>query len=233
LIKDKQDTSYSVFKREIHPQIKAIYLQIYRENRDQIKVKNEEIAIKNLEVIFDTALKLANKKGFDAMSLRDLSEASGLSMGALYSYISSKDELRERVLRHGVRIAFNVVSFEVERHEKSVDKLSSAIQTHLFLSESLRPWFYFSYMEARNLKKEQQKEAMANERLTETIFAQILEEGKMAGDFKLQNTGLTCALIKAVLQDWYIKRWKYRQSGVDVDEYADFVIDFILRSIQN
>ena len=50
---EEKDISYSFFKRDTHPRIKEIYLQIYRENRDQIKVKNEEIAIKNLEVIYE------------------------------------------------------------------------------------------------------------------------------------------------------------------------------------
>ena len=39
------------------------------------------MAVKNLVKIFKATLKLANRKGFHAMSLRDLCAESGMSMG--------------------------------------------------------------------------------------------------------------------------------------------------------
>ena len=39
---------------------------------------------------------------------------------------------------------------------------------------------------------------------------------------------LVAALIKAVLQDWYLKRWKYERKGVSVEAYARFVVEFVL-----
>jgi hypothetical protein len=41
---------------------------------------------------------------------------------------------------------------------------------------------------------------------------------------------LTATVIKAMLQDWYVKRWKYSRRRISVDEYADFVI-FVIASI--
>jgi hypothetical protein len=34
-------------------------------------------------------------------------------------------------------------------------------------------------------------------------------------------------VIKAMLQDWYVKRWKYARRQISVDNYAEFVIGFI------
>ena len=42
--------------------------------------------------------------------------------------------------------------------------------------------------------------------------------------FRDDNVVLAAAVIKAILQDWYLKRWKYRSRKVSVDRYADFVI---------
>lgn len=41
---------------------------------------------------------------------------------------------------------------------------------------------------------------------------------------------LVASVIKAMLQDWYLKRWKYKNRKVLVDEYADFVI-YVAESI--
>lgn len=225
------DISYPDFQRRLKPLMAGMFLDIYRENRESIRVKKEQVAVKNLERIFDALLKLAQDKGFHAMSLRDLSSASGLSMGALYSYFSSKDDLRGHVFRYGARFAKDVVQAEADLYDAPADRLAAAIRAHLYLSEAQRPWFYFSYMEAKNLPKGVRIKAMENERLTEKIFSDILEEGKDKGAFALADVGLTAAAIKAMLQDWYLKRWKYTESGTGVEEYAGFVINFVLGSI--
>ncbi|MCP3955406.1 MAG: helix-turn-helix transcriptional regulator, partial [Desulfobacterales bacterium] len=56
---------------------------IFHKNRKTIKIKKEAVVVKNLVTIFQATLKLSNEKGFHAMSLRDLSRETKLSMGAL------------------------------------------------------------------------------------------------------------------------------------------------------
>jgi hypothetical protein len=82
-------------------------------------------------------------------------------------------------------------------------------------------------METKNLGREETRKAIESELLTESIFVEILEHGKAAGDFQVQDTRLTAAMIKAMLQDWYLKRWKYKRRKIHVDAYATFLISFI------
>jgi AcrR family transcriptional regulator len=223
--------SYAEFSRRLKPRMAELLAALFQENRGSIRVKKEKVAVKNLEKIFAAALALGQTKGFHAMSLRELSRASGLSMGALYSYFSSKEELRGHIFRYGVRLASEVVEAEAERCSRPAEQLAAAIRAHLFLSEALRPWFYFAYMEARNLPARERQQAMANERRTEAVFVRILREGKKRGAFRLPEVELTAAAIKALLQDWYLKRWKYGQAGLGVEEYAAFVVNFVLGAI--
>ena len=219
------------FERRLRPRMARLFAEVYQENRASIKVKKEAVAVRNLEKIFSAALSLAQRSGFHAMSLRELSKASGLSMGALYSYFGSKDELRGHIFRYGARFVQEVVAAEAERYEKPAERLAAAIRAHLFLSEALRPWFYFSYMEARNLPPAERRAAMENERSTEAIFSAILHQGKRRRAFRVKNVELTAAVIKAMLQDWYLKRWKYGQAEVRVEAYAEFVVNFVLAAI--
>ena len=223
---------YADFSRRLKPRMAELLAAVYQENRGSIRVKKEKVAVKNLEKIFQAALALGQAKGFHAMSLRELSRASGLSMGALYSYFSSKEELRGHIFRYGIRFASEVVEAEAKRYSQPAERLAGAIRAHLFLSEALRPWFYFAYMEARNLPARERGQAMVNERRTEAIFARILRQGKKRGVFRVPEVELTAAAIKALLQDWYLKRWKYGQAGLGVEEYAAFVVNFILGAIR-
>ena len=38
---------------------------------------------------------------------------------------------------------------------------------------------------------------------------------------------LTASIIKAMLQDWYLKRSKYRKRNLSVDQYAKFLLQFL------
>ncbi|MBW1774512.1 MAG: TetR/AcrR family transcriptional regulator [Deltaproteobacteria bacterium] len=201
--------------------------EFFRENRDRIKIKKEPVAVKNLMKISEATLSLSNEKGFSAMSMRDLSARAGLSMGALYSYFSNKDELLDMIQQQSLRVAARVLVDQLTGIDDPLLKLKQAIYAHLYLSEIMHPWFYFSYMEAKNLTKQVQKKAIGLELFTEKIFIDIIEQGKQDRTFKEVNKELVAAMIKAVLQDWYLKRWKYEMRNISVEQYARFLIDLV------
>jgi hypothetical protein len=45
------------------------------------------------------------------------------------------------------------------------------------------------------------------------------------------NSLLAASLIKAMLQDWYLKRPKYAQRQISVDHYAQFMIGLLEKSM--
>ena len=82
-------------------------------------------------------------------------------------------------------------------------------------------------MEAKNLSPSEQNLAVESERYTEKIFEDILREGQVRGCFSARDPQLTASIIKAMLQDWYLKRSKYAQRNISVDRYGRFVWQFI------
>jgi len=218
---------YADFQKKINPSKQDLCREVYHENRRSIRVKKEDTVVKNLERIFDATLKISNKKGFQAMSMRDLGRETGLSMGALYSYFSSKEDLLA-ILQHQRRmITKRILEAHIDLESNPAAKLRAGIFTHLYLSEAMQPWFYFSYMEAKNLSPSEQNLAVESERYTEKIFEDILREGQARGCFSAHDPQLTASIIKAMLQDWYLKRSKYAQRNISVDRYGRFVWQFI------
>ena len=161
------------------------------------------------------------------MSMRDLSRETNLSMGALYSYFSSKEELLEMLQNQRRMITSRILEERIDREADPARRLQVAILTHLYLSEAMQPWFYFSFMEAKNLSKKEKDLAVASERYTERIFADLIEDGQHQGIFVKRDPLLTAGIIKAMLQDWYLKRSKYVKRRITVDQYAQFVLQFV------
>ena len=219
--------TYADFQKQIKISKQDIYREIFANNRSSIRVKKENTVVKNLERIFSATLKISNKKGFQAMSMRDLSRETSLSMGALYSYFNGKEDLLAMLQHQRRTITKRILEACIQKEPDPAVKLRAAILTHLYLSEAMQPWFYFSYMEAKNLSRTEQDLAVASELYTENLLADILRQGQSRGCFLPREPQMTASIIKAMLQDWYLKRRKYLNRRISVDQYADFVLQFV------
>lgn len=220
--------SYAQFRRASGIALADICLEMLADNRGSIKLKKDKTALKNLELIIAATLKVSNEKGFRAMTMRDLAQASGLSMGTLYDCFASKDELLEMLQNAHRRVGRRTLEQAVAGQADPEARLGAAIRAHLYLSEALQPWFFFSYMEARHLNAAEKEKAKQSEQATESLFAEIVRQGRQTGAFAEVDPDLTAAVIKAAVQDWYLKRGKYARRRVSVDRYADFVVGMMV-----
>jgi AcrR family transcriptional regulator len=216
---------FEEFRKMITVSKEERYLETLSENRESIQIKKEKTIIKNLEKIFKATLKISNQKGFQAMTMRDLSQEAGISLGALYAYFKSKEDLLGMLQNQRRAFTRRVLENEIEKQDNALFKLRAVIRTHLFLSELMQPWFYFSFMEAKNLNPEERKKAIDSDLWTERLLEGLLVRGREENIFLNRDAGLTAEAIKAMLQDWYLKRSKFR--NISVDQYAGFVIELV------
>ena len=224
--------NYADFQKQIKMTRKSIYREIFCQNQGSIRIKKEETVLRNLEKIFSAALKISNKKGFQAMSMRDLGIETGLSTGAMYAYFSGKEDLLNMMQHHKRTIAMQIMDKYLKPEADPLEKLKAMIRVHLYISEAMQPWFYFSYKEAKNMNKKHRDQALENSQVTEKIIREIILEGQQAGLFKDHDAHMSASLIKAMLQEWYLKRKKYARRKVSVDRYADFLESFIMSFIR-
>ncbi len=221
------ELTFAKFSRDITVSVEDICRGFYLSNRETIKIKKESVAVKNLVTILNTTLRLSIETGFQSMTLRDLSRESNLSMGALYNYFSSKEELFKIIHLNGMTLITSILVKQIEGETDPDLRLKKALKIHIYLSEMMPQWFYFLYMETKNLKKEDRKIPMESELFTEKIFIDILKDGIKSKIYLSRDPLMTASMIKAMLQDWYLKRWKYTKRNVSVDQYASFIIEFI------
>lgn len=193
---------------------------LYHANPQTIRIKKERVAVRNLARVIDATLRLANRRGFAAMSMRALCREAGLSMGGLYAMIQNKDDLVGLIQSHGFMLTRQILGDFTHGITEPLARLDAAVTSHLFLTEAMRPWFYFSYMEARHLPAAHRADAVAIERETEDLFHDIIIDGIHAGQFAPVDARLTASMTKAMLQDWYLKRGKYRAQNTSVSRYG-------------
>ncbi|MCW5719682.1 MAG: TetR/AcrR family transcriptional regulator [Devosia sp.] len=210
----------------------AICERLLQRHRGSVSVQKPHLAVANLSRIIQSTLKLSNRQGFHAMSLRELATTAGLSMGGLYSYFDNKQTLLLMILDAVSTSAQDVLNDAPEGiADDPARHLDWLIGTHIQLTEIMQPWFVFVFMEAKAFPEPAKRIAIESEAATETIFADVLRRGVASGAFAIDDVPLTAAIIKPLLQDWYVKRAKYRKAGISVGQYAERVNTFVNAAI--
>lgn len=201
---------------------------VFEMHKDKMQIKNANVAIVNLEKIFTATFRLANSKGFQAMSLRDLSRETGISMGGLYAYIGSKNDLAsviEGVLRNYVD---QVIGGLANENLAPVEFLRAIVFGEIYMMQILNPWYYFCYMEQKGLPREQQHQAMDLELRFESYLIGAFQAGVESGQFTCEKPELLASHVTAQLQQWHLKQWKFRQRHIEMQEYAENVLENLL-----
>ena len=197
-----------------------IWAHILDRNAERITVKRRKPALENLEKIFNATFKLANDVGFRAMNLRDLCSETGLSMGGLYGYISNKDQLAE-MIEDVVHHATQEMPLLFSDIADPLDRLEAQIRASVYVSEILQPWFYFVYMDSRVLQAKHRAMAKESEQHVQQVIASTIAQIPLRAP---HSPALLAGHLMAMLEDWYVKRWKYRAAGVSPDQFADSVV---------
>lgn len=220
-------TDFSSFEQSFRSERDATWQRIFDRHQDVIQIKRVGTALPNLQRIISATLLISNRSSFHSMSLRDLSREADVSMGALYSYIGSKEQLSAMILGHVLFLVDAVLTPVAESAASAGEQLRELLRTHVYLTEVMQPWFFFAFMEAKSFDRQGRRMAIHNELRTERLVADCLAAGRAAGAFAAADPTMTASLVKPLLQDWYLKRWKYRRREIDPDGYADWVIRFV------
>jgi AcrR family transcriptional regulator len=228
------DTSMEAFKRTWVLEGEPLWERVFAVHHDRMQIKNGKTALKNLQKIFTCTFRLANSQGFHSMSLRDLSRETEISMGGLYAYIGSKSDLAsaiESVVRHTI----DDVLTDLESHNLDPQRrLKALIHADLYMNDIMHQWYYFCFIEAKGLDKDQREEAMRMEFRFDERLKDIFADGIRAGVFHYEgDPALLAAATTAQLQQWYLKRWKFQQLGTDIHAYADFILQNLLNTLHS
>ncbi len=228
---NKRNMNFAQYKKHFDYQNNTLYTLIFSRHSDKIKLSKEKFATKNLEKIFTATFQLVPKIGFQTMSLRDLSAETGLSMGGLYSTISYKENIAIIVKDVVEQVCQQLIEkANAEKDPKLA--LEKMIRGYLYASTLLQPWFYFLYFETRSLPLKDQDESKNIELTTVTEIARFIDEmGGGSGRGKEPSSSLIATMILAMIQERYLKPWKYKKPTSTIDEYADQCLSLAYKAI--
>ena len=227
-IQQETFTSYKEFEENFEYKGERLYSMIFERNKDKIKVSKEKFAVRNLQKIFDATFLISPKIGFDAMSLRDLSAETGLSMGGLYSSISSKDAIAI-IVKDVVAFICDEIVEESREQENPLDALRVLVKGYLYASTTMQSWFNFLYFETKCLPQADQEESKNLELAQVGELEKLIS--KLSPDLKsCHKSGFVATMALSMIQERYLKPWKYQNPEETVDGYAESCLQLIYRA---
>lgn len=195
------------------------------------QIKNSELVQKKRLQIAMGASKLFIKKGYSQTSIRDISKATGLTIGNLYDYITRKEDVLYLVFDVFHSIWTNRLEEEgVFEIEDPVKQLKTAVQKMLKLVNSYRDMVLLMYTETKLLPKEFIKIIMEKESGLVECFERILKRGVEKGVFKIKHPFLIANIIVYLLSIEPLRGWNLRRR-YKVEEINRHIIEFVKDSV--
>ena len=204
-------------------------------NNDKLHVrssiKDENKIIERRQQIIDAGVKLFKEKGFHRATTRELAKAAGFSIGTLYEYIRTKEDVLFLVCDN----IFNEVTeclLEFPSEIGSVASLEKAIRQYYLLIDKMPEEFTIMYQETKSLPKEAMHYILDKELEMVAIFERILKACVDAGNLSLSNDAIYLAAHQIVVQgqSWAFRKWAL-QKRYTIEEYIKLQTTMFLQGI--
>jgi len=180
--------------------------------------------------IVDGACKIFFKKGFHPTTTRDIAKACGMSIGQLYHYISSKDDVLYLVHKHSQKVWQEYLErSNFVKIDDPLEKLTKALHyTLLFMIEN-KKMFQFIYSESKYLDKKRLRVVLDMDYKNVVGFwRSLLEEVDkttvIKGDLDFLSSVISYLLVFLALRGWTLKDKPNIQ-------HVDSLVEFILRGL--
>lgn len=137
---------------------------------------------KRINHILDSALETIAVKGIGSVSINDIAAAASMSIGNMYHYFKSKDEIISEILRRGQTGYGEHVTLIAEQECPALEKLLILCESWLALDNS---WAYTILIHTARLSDASSEEIRkaVTERFTNNLgpVAAVMEQGQQEG----------------------------------------------------
>ena len=196
-------------------------------------VKDPGLVERRRREIVDAAVRLFVENGFHKTTTRQIARAAGFSIGTLYEYVASKEDILYLVCDAIHAEIENGVAEVMEQATGGWDALRGVIREYFLVCDRMSDHILLIYQETKSLTPQWQKKVLENEVRVTELFKGALEglsskEGiKGPDDASLE---LMAHNIMVLGHMWTFRRWFFRRR-FRIEDYISHQTDLILREL--
>jgi AcrR family transcriptional regulator len=193
------------------------------------QVKNPELVERRRRQIADAAVQLFIDRGFHKTTTRQIARAAGFSIGSLYEYFASKEDILYMVCESIHAEVERGVSAAMSQAAGGRDALAKIIHEYFMVCHRMSDFILLIYQETQSLPAQWQKRVLENELRITGLFVEALAGITKSDDLiNLAENNLELAAHNIVILGhmWTFRRW-YLAHHYSIEDYIKLQSDII------
>jgi AcrR family transcriptional regulator len=182
--------------------------------------------------IIQAALHLIATKGIQKTGIREIARASRMTIGNLYHYIGTREDIIYLAFTYGVDQARKLIK-EINDLCETMEPpqaLKSAIDLYIRYQHTNWEGTVFLYRELGSLSPALRLPVIEVNSHMHDAFIRIMQKGRKQDVFKKTNIDLVASTIVSMGDMWALKRWQFKKSYT-LDAYINSFTEMILALI--
>jgi TetR/AcrR family transcriptional regulator, cholesterol catabolism regulator len=210
-----------------------------RKRKPTSQVTDEKRLLEGKERIAAAAANLFLDGGYHSTSVREIAQKAGLSVGSVFNYFTSKEE-----------ILFFLFSRNQERAEASLqvlraefarlkdegidpkDLLWLAYQPYIRLNDEGRRYTLLGYQELKSLTVAERRRILEAEERIQHFIEEVIAYGVEKGAFPPGGINLKAHCLLVLAQSWAVRRWALR-GFAKVQDYLNVLKPIVLGIVES
>ena len=196
------------------------------------QIKNPELVLERRRQIIDSTVKLFIKHGYHKTTTRMIAKAANFSIGSLYEYVSSKEDLLYLVCKTIHEEVQDAVEKALSNTDTDTEKerFAQVIRQYFYVCDKMGDHILLMYQVTQFLPEKWKVRVLVNELNITDIFINAFSSLSGKNNFpKLDDKILNLVghNISILGQMWAFRRW-HLQRNFTIDEYIKIQTNFIL-----
>ena len=197
------------------------------------QVKNPDLVERRRRQIVDAAAKLFIAQGFHKTTTRQIARAAGVSIGSLYEYVASKEDVLYLVCEFIHQEVERGVAEAMLRTTGGKEVLAEVIREYFLVCHRMSDFILLIYQETRSLPVVWRKRVLENELRITGVLVEVLAGLIHGGDLPPMTSDkleMVAHNITVLGHMWTFRRW-YLARHFSIEDYIRVQTDFIIGTI--
>lgn len=201
-------------------------------NQDSIRstVKDLDLVEKRREQMIKAAIALFKEKGFHRTTTREIAKASGFSIGTLYEYISTKEDILFLVCDYIYDQVHNRLKATIDFKKPSIDSLITVIELYYRFMDEIQDEVIIMYQEVKSLHEHARNYVLEKERDMVSMLKWVIVTC-VPHEITAKDAELLANNIFVQGQMWGFRRWAL-QKQFTLAEYIEKQIRYLMLALE-
>jgi AcrR family transcriptional regulator len=193
--------------------------------------RTQQRSLVRRERLAAVAGELIVERGFDSLSVNELAQRCGISVGGMYRHIRTKTDVLVMACESIYGGVLDELTAAAERHDDAEERLVAAVEAYLEACAANRPRILMTYREYGRLPAAARRRYMEREVAIAELLGGLVEAGVAAGRFRPVDAFVVAYDIVLLGHLPALKGWALR-GRVGEAELARRQVELLLASLR-